>query len=109
MILGNGCGYNTTTKDYPYLYFPAPDISAISSDYYQAFKYSMCVKSCPSSDTSEPVLCKEPSFFNSNVKFKNCTYYPSAYTSGSTTYYGDPFRYGSVKSKFNYDYYYGYF
>jgi hypothetical protein len=95
--LGNGCGYNTTTKDYPYLYFPAPDISAVSSDVYQAFRYSMCVKSCPSSNSSEKVDCKEPSFFGSTVKFKNCTYYPSAYTSGSTTYYGSAFRYGTNK------------
>jgi hypothetical protein len=24
---GNGCGYSETTKDFPYLYWPAPDIS----------------------------------------------------------------------------------
>lgn len=71
-MLGNGCGYNATTKDYGYLYWPAPDVSAISSDYYQAFKYSMCVKSCPSSSKTDVVTCKEPSFFGSNVKFKNC-------------------------------------
>jgi len=26
---GNGCGYNTTTKDYPYLYFPSIDLEAV--------------------------------------------------------------------------------
>ena len=28
---GNGCGYNKTTKDYPYLYYP-------SVDFYEALK-----------------------------------------------------------------------
>jgi hypothetical protein len=27
LSVGNGCGYNTTTLSYPYLYWPAPDIS----------------------------------------------------------------------------------
>mgnify|MGYP007089933915 CR=1 FL=1 len=25
---GRGCGYNTTTKDYPFLYFPTIDLEA---------------------------------------------------------------------------------
>lgn len=61
--IGNGCGYNASTKDYPYLYFPGPDISNISSDPLEAFKYSVCVKSCPSGNSNTTVLCKEPSFF----------------------------------------------
>jgi len=98
MIIENGCGYNTTTKDYPYLYWPAPDYS--SSDVYQAFKYSMCVKECPTSNASTPVLCKEPKFFQENsLKFSSCQYYASAYSSNGIVYKGDPFRYGTKKSK----------
>ena len=58
--------------DYPYLYWPAPDISAISSQPLQAFKYAVCVKECPSSDELKPVLCKEPSFFNNSKNWKMC-------------------------------------
>lgn len=61
--LGNGCGYNTTTKAYPYLYWPAPDISSLSSNPLEAFKYATCVSECPTNSTDTPVLCKEPSFF----------------------------------------------
>lgn len=96
--LENGCGFNTTTKDYPYLYFPGPDISNISTDPLQAFKYSMCVSECPTSTST--VLCKEPSFFVNSVKFENCTYYPFAYTySNKSTYYGPPLRYGTDLGK----------
>ena len=59
--LGNGCGLNETTKDFPYLYFPAVNVS-FSSGNYDVFKYAMCVKSCPK-NSSDPVLCKEPKFF----------------------------------------------
>jgi hypothetical protein len=88
--LGNGCGYNSTTLDYPYLYWPAPDISALESgDELGAFKYAMCVKSCPSNDTSTAVLCKQPSkYFNQTSKFKDCMYYPYNFTS--------PLRYNTV-------------
>lgn len=72
MVIGNGCGFNVTTKDYPYLYWPAPDISAVSSDTLQAFRYSMCVKECPTANATEPVECKEPSFYTTNYKFENC-------------------------------------
>ena len=51
LILGNGCGLNTTTKDYPYLYFPAVDIK----EFYDALKYSVCVKECPTADKTIPV------------------------------------------------------
>jgi len=34
-IQGNGCGYNKTTLDYPYLYWPYPSIN--KSDPYQVF------------------------------------------------------------------------
>ena len=73
LFLGNGCGLNTTTKDYPLLYFPAPDVSAISSGTYDAFTYSTCVKSCPNSVWANPVECKEPSFFvTKKESFKDC-------------------------------------
>lgn len=47
----NGCGYNISTKSYPYLYFVGPfpsfNSSALSNAYngnpYEAFKYSVCV------------------------------------------------------------------
>lgn len=45
---GNGCGYNDTTLDYPYLYFVAPDYTNLRDD---AFKTAVCVKSCPTSDS----------------------------------------------------------
>mmetsp|Transcript_27452 Transcript_27452/g.20609 ORF Transcript_27452/g.20609 Transcript_27452/m.20609 type:complete len:324 (-) Transcript_27452:420-1391(-) len=93
----NGCGYNESTLDYPYLYFPGPDISNISDDPLSAFKYSVCVKECPSGNENKTVLCKEPSFFDASAKFENCTYYPAAYeVYDGYTYYGDPFRYGTT-------------
>ena len=96
--IGNGCGLNETTKDFPLLYFPAPDVSAISSGEYDAFTYSTCVKSCPSNDTSTPVECKEPAFFvTESENFKNCQYYPYATTFLGVTDYGDPFRYNTVE------------
>ena len=79
--LENGCGLNETTKDFPLLYFPAPDVSSISSGEYDAFTYSTCVKSCPTNDTKTPVECHEPTFFiTQGDKFKDCQYYPEAYT-----------------------------
>ena len=30
---GNGCGYNETTKSYPFLYYPAIDINIADSSY----------------------------------------------------------------------------
>lgn len=49
----NGCGYNQSTIDYPYLFFVAPDVSnmtALSTDPLKAFKYTTCVKTCPTGD-----------------------------------------------------------
>lgn len=70
LSIGNGCGYNETTKDYPLLYWPAPDVSAISDVPLEAFKYSTCVKECPTNESE--VLCKEPSFFTTEDKFSDC-------------------------------------
>ena len=98
LFLGNGCGYNTTTKDYPYLYWPAPDVSALESGVtvnsaLQAFKYSMCVKSCPKNVSSVAVQCKMPTkYFIDSGKFANCQYYPYAYDG----YLGEPFRYDTA-------------
>ena len=74
LFIGNGCGYSESieTIDYPYLYWPAPDISALSSNPTEAFKYAVCVKSCPVADAINPVTCKEPSFFVNNENFKEC-------------------------------------
>lgn len=53
----------------------------------------MCVKSCPSSDKSVPVECKQPTFFAKNPsKYANCMYYPYG-TSES------PVRYDTKKCK----------
>jgi len=100
---GNGCGYNETTKDFPYLYWPAPNYNINTSstnpgDYMAVFKFSMCVKSCPTADTASPVQCKQPKKFDLDApgKFKNCTYYPVA----NTLTNGPAFRYGSQLSKF---------
>ena len=67
---GNACGYNGTTIDYPYVYFPAiepQDVAATASaassgnsasaasSALGALKYSVCVKECPG-DTG-PIDC----------------------------------------------------
>jgi hypothetical protein len=75
--------------DYPYLYFPAPDVAAIkninstggagsiANSAAAILKYSVCVKTCPVNDTTIKVDCHEPSFFSTNTKyFRNCQYYP---------------------------------
>lgn len=75
---GNGCGYNKTTINYPYLYFVAPDVTKLNlTDPLQAFSYSVCVSECPT-NSSNPTKCVEPSFFNNSIKFENCSYYPLA-------------------------------
>lgn len=73
LFIANGCGYSNKTLDYPYLYFPAPDVTNISSDPLTAFKYAICVKECPTANASEPISCVEPSFFvTEKDKFKDC-------------------------------------
>jgi hypothetical protein len=68
---GNGCGFNTSTVNYPYLYFVAPDVSnltAITTNPLKAFAYTACVSSCPTNTST--VNCYPPSFFNNNnIKF----------------------------------------
>jgi len=61
---GNGCGYNETTKDYPYLYYPIVDPKSLSNAdpsadpagaVSQVLAFGVCVKKCP--DISETVDC----------------------------------------------------
>ncbi len=80
--IGNGCGYSNATKDYPYLYWPAPNLKINTSstnpaDYMAIFKYSTCVKTCPSADNRTQVECLQPKIFNVDQpgKFINCTFY----------------------------------
>jgi hypothetical protein len=80
--IGNGCGYSAATKDYPYLYWPAPNLNINTSsknpgDYMAVFKYSTCVKTCPSADNTTQVQCLQPKIFNVDQpgKFINCTFY----------------------------------
>ena len=60
---GNGCGYNKTTKDYPYLYYPTIDYnSALKAEPgltspKEILKYGVCVKECPSGDPKTAVEC----------------------------------------------------
>ena len=100
LFIGNGCGYSNTTIDYPYIYWVAPDVSKLSSDPTQAFKYSVCVKSCPKSDAAVPVECYSTSLFtNQPSNFKDCQYYPYSYSLAGKTIYGDPFRYDTELGK----------
>lgn len=66
-----GCGYTADTKDYPFLYFPAPNLQINTSsknpgDYMAVFKYSACVKSCPTADNRTQVMCNMPKLFNTD-------------------------------------------
>ena len=100
LTTGNGCGYNVTTMDYPLLYFPAINVTALSANPLDAFKYSTCVKSCPRNNT-DTVVCKPPTFFTSKASyFKECQYYPEAYTTNGVTYYGSAFRYDTISRNY---------
>jgi hypothetical protein len=99
LFIGNGCGYSNETIDYPYIYWPAPDVTALTSQPTEAFKYAVCVKSCPNADAIYPVDCKQPTFFETGAKFKDCQYYPTAYDLGITKYWGDPLRYNTTLCK----------
>jgi hypothetical protein len=66
----------------PYLYWPAPNLDINTSstnpgDYIAVFKYSACVKECPSGDNKTVVQCIQPKAFTAESnKFKGCEYYP---------------------------------
>lgn len=90
------------TKNYPYLYWPAPNLQINTSstnpgDYLAVFKYSTCVSACPSSDNTTKVNCMQPATFNKDQpnKFSNCTYYPLG------TSYNVTLRYGTQLCKFD--------
>lgn len=76
----NGCGYSDDTIDYPMLYWPqAPDtqlINDVKSGNYMSvlglLNKGVCVKSCPSGDSSEPVECKPTTSMNADNRYKNC-------------------------------------
>jgi hypothetical protein len=101
---GKGCGYSPETKDYPYLYFPAPNLKINTSstnpgDYMAIFKYSSCVRECPTADNKTQVLCKTPDLFNRDQpgKFINCTFYAGAGIIKGQT--GPGLRYATTLSK----------
>jgi hypothetical protein len=66
----NGCGLSPDTIDYPMLYWPQrPPTDVIADlqkgDYSTALtilNYGVCVKTCPTGDTSTPVECKTTTF-----------------------------------------------
>lgn len=53
---GYGCGYNESTKLYPYLYYPVVDVQAVSPSAApadaarQILSFGTCVQECPTSD-----------------------------------------------------------
>lgn len=81
----NGCGFNETTKDYPYLYWPEPpsadikdaitsfDVSAALS----MLNYGTCVKACPRADDT-PIECSLTEYMlgeqGNDGKFDGCTF-----------------------------------
>lgn len=77
---GNGCGWNETTKDYPYLYFPkAPDSTTLTQlkggkfeDAMKIFNEGVCVKECPKEDGE--VLCKQTSIMKNNKFYNGCVF-----------------------------------
>ena len=78
--MGNGCGYNETTKDYPMLYFPAtPSNDALVSletgnftKLLDVFNAGVCVSACPTNNIVDPVLCKPTDNMNKDWHYKNC-------------------------------------
>lgn len=95
-----GCGYSEATKDYPYLYWPAPNLNINTSskdpaEYMKIFKYSTCVKSCPSGDNTTKVQCLQPLKFSTDQpnSFFDCVYYPMGRVNGNK---GPSIRYKTV-------------
>jgi hypothetical protein len=94
---GNGCGYNVTTKEYPYLYYPTIDPSAMANASQsidpkgaasQMLSFGTCVKECPKEDGT--VQCLPPKYMSRQSAFyKDCVFSPIEYKYGG----GYPFRY----------------
>ena len=55
----------------------------------------MCVKSCPSGKSEDPVICRPTNILAADYHFSNCTYYPLAQSYAGTTVLGVGFRYES--------------
>ncbi len=96
----NGCGYSPDTLDYGMLYFPQMPSTQVVEDLQngnyssslQMLSYGVCVKSCPSADSNEPVDCKPTSYMAGSSAYANCMNYPSQ-TGGRN---GPPFRYKTL-------------
>ena len=81
---GLGCGWNETTKDYPYVYWPIVDLEAAQSldpeftDIMNILGRSTCVKECPTAELADPVQCVEPDFMTSpegREYYLDCMFY----------------------------------
>ena len=78
----NGCGYNKTTEDYPFLYFPVIDPKALSEAdpsadpagaVSQVLAFGTCVKKCPKTGAS--VECMPPTYMTTQQKnYKDCQF-----------------------------------
>uniref|UniRef100_A0A7S3ISV9 Choline transporter-like protein n=1 Tax=Strombidium inclinatum TaxID=197538 RepID=A0A7S3ISV9_9SPIT len=96
---GNGCGYNKTTKDYPYLYFPSINLTAAQeanenmdlTSVTDILRFSMCVKECPTDNVDEVVQCRPPTFALDSATYQECVFYIGG------TQYGKPLRYPTTK------------
>jgi len=58
----------------------------------QMLNYGVCVKTCPTATTSEPVDCKVTTYQAGNNLYTDCVYYPDR----TSIYNGTPFRYESL-------------
>ena len=89
---GNGCGYNATTKDYPFLYFPSgpEDLSlfetasdeetsnfdkaaAIQEEITKLLSVGVCVKECPTKTSAVQCMPTEKMIANSRCQSSTCT------------------------------------
>lgn len=90
-----GCGVNTTTKDYPVLYWPEiPGSSAVSevsagnfSSVVKLLKSGVCVKECPTGNST--IDCSPTTWMTSIHKnyYSGCKYYPAGVSTGVTFQY----------------------
>ena len=89
---GNGCGYNATTKDYPFLYFPSgpEDLSlfeattdeeassldkavAIQEEIKKLLSVGVCVKECPTKTSAVQCHATDKMKANSRCNPATCT------------------------------------
>jgi hypothetical protein len=79
---GNGCGYNETTKDYPYLYYPVIDPASLAAAdptadptgaVSQVLAFGICVSECPKQ--GEDADCVKPTFITNQANhYVGCVY-----------------------------------